>query len=195
MSSSTSNFQYNAPTDFRIAQLPPGIDPELAAAFTQVYSAIQQIIFTLIDNCGIGPRNSGEWVQLASSAVTLLGGNLNRLYVQAVEDIPYGAAVHLVAVSGKVQARLANATNSSKPARAFCTLTTGILAGEVGEVQIGTGTVLIGGLTPGASYFLSTTSGLIAPTPAVAAGNIEQYVGFAIDTTTLTFNTGYWVQH
>lgn len=184
MSSSTANFQYNAPTDFRIAQTTPDeVPPEYRAAFTQIYGAIQQIIFTLVNNAGIGPRNSGQWADLAGSAVTLLAGNLNRFYVQGAEAISYGAAVSFTNVAGTLQAVLAVATDSSKPALGFCTAPDGIGVGLFGEVVIAAGVVSIGGLTPGASYFLSDSPGLISSTP----GTISQYLGFAVTSTTLSF--------
>lgn len=196
MSGSIITSQYNAPTDFRIAQLTPDeVPPEYRAAFTQIYSAIQQLISTLINNCGIAPRNSSEWLQLAGSSVTILGGNMNRFYVTATENISYGAAINLYNNAGTINVRNANATDNTKPCRGFCSNSNGIAAGQVGEVQVNTGVVSITGLTPGSNYYLSTTSGLIAPTPAVATGNIEQYAGFAISNTVLLFNAGTWIQH
>lgn len=193
--SDTNSFKYMSPVDFRIAQVPEGVPPELKATIDQVFAAIQQIISALITNCGIGPRNAAQQSLLAGSISTLLAGNLNRFYVTASENIVYGAAVNFTNSAGTLVARNANAANNTKPARAFCTSPAGILAGAVGEVQINAGIVSISGLTPGASYFLSTTSGLVAPTPAVGAGNIEQFVGFAVTSSSLVFNLNYWIQH
>ncbi len=195
MSQSSSNFEYNAPTDFRIAQLPDNLPPELQNAFVQLYSAVQQIIFTFIINCGVGPRNSNQWNQLAASAVTLLSGNLNRLYIQAAENIPYGAAVNLYNSSGTLMARNANATDGTKVCQGFCSLSTGIAEGTTGEVQIVSGVVQIGGLTPGAPYYLSTVNGLISTSPPASSGNVVQYLGFAVDDTNFAFNVGAWYVH
>jgi hypothetical protein len=194
--SGTGIFQYIAPTDFRIAQVPDNVPPEFVTAFNQVYAAIQQIIFSLVVNCGIGPRNTDQWTDLAATPyVTLLAGNLNRLYVEASEDISFGAAVNLYNNGGTLGARNANATNNTKPCRAFCSSVDGISSGTVGEVLVNAGTATISGLTPGTSYFLSTTNGLIANSPAVAAGNIEQFVGVAVTDSVLSFNLNYWIQH
>lgn len=195
MSSTTANFEYNAPTDFRIAQLPADLDPAEQTAFGQLYSAVQQIIFTFVNNCGVGPRNVSDWTELNGNAITLLSGNLNRFYIQASENISFGAAVNLFNSSGTLLARNANAADNTKPCRGFCTIETGINAGEIGEIQIGTGVIEISGLVIGSNYFLSATNGLVANTPAVAAGNIEQYLGFAIDEVHLVFNISYWIQH
>lgn len=193
---SGTRLQYNAPVDFRIAQTPPDdIPPEYRVAFSAIYNSIQQVIRALTDNCGIGPQSFDRWSQLAGSPSTLLSGNLNRLYVEASEDIDYGAAITLYNAAGTLTCRNANATDATKPAKGFCTTSGGIAALTPGEVQITTGVAAISGLTPGAPYFLSTTNGLITNVPAVGAGNIEQYIGFAISTDALAFNTGYWIQH
>ena len=194
--SGTNPWAYISPVDFRIAQVPEGLDPALQNTFNQVYASIQQLIFALVNNCGIGPRNGNQWAELATTpATTLLSGNLNRLYVQAQEVIAYGAAVNLYDNAGTLGARNANATDNTRPCRGFCTSSAGIAIGKYGEVQVNSGTARIAGLVAGTSYFLSTTNGLIAAGPAVALGNIEQYVGFAVDTTTLSFNLNYWIQH
>ena len=193
--SGTNAFRYVSPVDFRIAQIPEGLPPELVNSFNQVYASIQQIIFSLVNNCGIGPRNSDQWTSLVNSSITLLSGNLNRFYTEATEDIAYGAAVNLWNSAGQLRAQNANASDNTRPCRAFCTSPDGVLTGAAGEFQLNTGVVQIGGLTPGTSYFLSTVDGLIDASPAVAASNIEQYVGFAIDDTHLSFNLGYWIQH
>lgn len=193
MSSSTANYQYNSPTDFRIQQLTPeDVPPEFRAAFSQIYGAIQQIIFAMVNNAGIGPRNSGQWSDLAGTAATLLSGNLNRLYIEAAENIAYGAAVNVYNSAGVIVGRNANATDSSKPCHGFCTLVGGIVAGTVGEIQIGSGVAAISSLTPGTAYFLSTTNGLLSAFPPNTVGNIAQYVGFAVTSTTLAFNIDYW---
>lgn len=187
---------YTAPVDFRIAQTPPDdIPPEYRTAFSQLYTSIQQIISALTNNCGIGPRSFDQWQQLAGSPATLLSGNLNRLYAPASEDIVFGGAISLYNVAGVLTIRNANATDTTKPAKGFCSTPGGIASGTVGEVQIVSGVATITGLTPGDPYFLSTTDGLISNVPAVAAGNIEQYIGFAISSEALAFNTGYWIRH
>lgn len=193
--SGTTDFRFVSPVDFRIAQVPEGLPPELVNSFNQVYASIQQLIFALVNNCGIGPRNTDQWVNLINSTTTLLSGNLNRFYTRASEPIAYGAAVNLYNNAGTLNARNANATNNTKPCRAFCSTAGGVATGAMGEFQIVAGVAEIAGLVPGTSYYLSTTNGLISAAAAVAVGNIEQYVGFAIDSTHLAYNVGYWIQH
>ncbi len=98
-------------------------------------------------------------------------------------------------VGGVAQVRNANATDSSRIADGFCTTTGGISSGTVGEVQLFSGVTQFAGLVAGTRYYLSTTNGLVSPTPATAAGNVEQLVGVGIDTTHLAVNLGNWIQH
>lgn len=188
---------YNAPVNFFISQQPPtGIsDPPAAEAIAELYNAAQNIIQALVNYCGIGPQSQSLWSQLAASPSTLLAGNLNRFYVTASENIQFGAMINLFGNSGVVNARNANATDNTKPADGFCSTSGGIAAAGVGEVQLGHGLNLFNGLTPGTRYFLDTSPGLVTATKPTAVGNIEQYVGIAIDANDLFVNLGYWIQH
>lgn len=191
---------YNSPVSFFISQNPPdnlSTQPApVQQAFAELYSAVQQLIQALVNNCGIGPQSSALWPQLNNSVSTLLSGNLRRFYTTAVENIAFGAMVSLVNVGGVLFARNANATNNTKPMDGFCTTPGGILAAAVGEVTLSTGVLLTnGGLTPGTRFFLSTVNGLLTSIVPVASGNIEQYIGVAIDTQFIYINAQYWVQH
>lgn len=190
--------QYNSSVDFRIGQSPPdNLSPEMKAALAELYNSVQLIIAAFIDQCGISQQLPSLWQQTAEQAPdsTLNSGNLNRLYVQASENIAFGAAVSLHNVAGVLQARNANAANNTKACDGFCTTVGGILATGYGEVQLHSGIATIVGLTVGSRYYLSTVNGLVAAAAAVAAGNIEQYLGVAITATSLAFNIHYWIQH
>lgn len=119
----------------------------------------------------------------------------NTLDVIAGENIVYGAAINFYDNAGVLTVRNANATNNTKPCQGFCTNAGGITTGNIGQIQTRLGNVSVTGLTNGASYFLSTTDGLIANVPAVAAGNISQFIGFAIANNVLAFNVSSWIQH
>lgn len=189
---------YSSEVDFRIGQTPPdNLSPELRAALSEVYASFQLVISAFIDNCGISQQLPSIWAQMAAQAQasTLKAGNLNRLYVVASENIAFGAAISLHNVAGVLNVRNANATNNTKACDGFCTTTGGILAAAAGEVMLHSGITTIAGLVVGTRYYLSTVNGLVSNAAAVAAGNIEQYLGIAITTTQLFFNTQYWIQH
>jgi hypothetical protein len=188
---------YNLPLDYRITSVPApeaGSNPQVT--FTIIYYAIQQILRTFVQFCGVGPRSVGDWAILAGSPSTLLRGNLGRLYVQASETIAANALISLHNAAGALRVRNANATNNTRPADGYCSTENGILIGAVGEVVLSSGVISdLVGLVVGQRYYLTTANGQFAVAPAVAAGNIEQYIGIAITTTDLYFNTAYWIQH
>lgn len=187
-----------SPIDFRIStQIPNGekLGREEAAAIGELYSFSFQTIHAFVDYCGIGPQTPSIWSLLAGNPKTLLAGNLNRLYVTASETIAYGAAISLTNVAGALRVRKANATDNTRICDGFCCFPGGITIGEVGEVILNSGLAPVAGLVVGARYWLSTTAGLISNAPAVGAGNIEQYLGIAITTTSLSFNISNWLQH
>lgn len=188
------DLSYSAPVDFRITQTPPdGLPPNVKGAFEEVYNAFQQVIQSFVNNCGIGPQPISLWPLLAGNSSTILASNMGRLYVIASEAIAAGAAVSLFLNAGILKCRNANGTNNTKPVDGFASAV--IAAGDVGEIVVGSGIAVIAGLVIGTRYFLSTVNGLITNVPPVAAGNIEQYIGIAVDGTHLFFNLGYWIQH
>lgn len=193
-----SSDTYSAPVDFRITQLPDAdLSPEIRRGVGPLYSAIQQIIQTFVNNCGIGQQPFQFWTQYATQAPdsTVLAANMGRIYLTASENISFGGAVSMFDNAGLISMRNANATNNTKSCDGFCSTSGGILAGAVGEFILHRGIVQITGLTAGAKYWLSTSNGLVTNTAPVAAGNIEQYLGKAISTTKLAFMSHYWVQH
>lgn len=187
---------YATPTNLQLPRQPPqGIPPELMGVFTEVYNVLNNLASALTKDCGAGSRNPAQWDALAGSATTILANNMSRLYVRAGEDLSYGDIISLFDAAGVLVARKANATDSSKPADGFCSVPQGIVTGVAGEVILSHGVLPASGLTIAQRYFLSTVDGFMTPVPPTAAGNIEQYLGVAISSTALYFNSSYWIQH
>lgn len=191
----TTQSQINSPLSIPIPRDPVGIPPELRGQFEDLYNALFQIQAAFVNYCGIGPQDSSLWNQLTATQ-TILQQNMNRFYAQATEQIAGGALVNLVNVGGVVQVRNANATDNTKPAQGFCNTSGGVPSGTFGEfILFGGLDTLISGMVPGTVYYLSTNNGLITSVKPVAAGNIEQMVGIALDANTLYFTAHYWIQH
>lgn len=189
---------YTLPVNLRIAQNTPPLPqatPDVKNAFDEVYLGLNNLALSFVTLAGAAPRRISLWSSLAGRAQSILASNMNRLYIQASETIAYGDIISLTNVAGDLRCRLANATNNSRPADGFCSTGAGITIGAVGEVILAHGILPASGLTPAQRYFLSTTNGIMSTVPAVAAGNIEQYLGVAISATELYFNSGYWIQH
>lgn len=187
---------YSSPVDFQISPKPPeGLPANLQGVFEELYNYAQRNIQALVDYCGIGPQAPSLWDLLAGSSQTILRQNLGRFYVVASEAIAFGAMIHIFNSAGIANVRNANATNNTKPCRGYCSTPGGIAAGTVGEIILGAGVATVGGVTPGASYYLSTANGLLAAAPAAAAGNIEQFLGFGLTGNSVLILPHYWIQH
>lgn len=187
---------YNSPVDFNIPpNPPPGLPPNVQQAFAELYQFSQRVIQTFTNYCGIGPQDISEWGQLVGSTSTILRNNLGRFYVTASENIVFGAVVNIWNNGGVVAVRNANATDNTKPCDGYCSTAGGILLGTVGEVILGPGINTVAGVTIGTRYYLSVSNGLISASPAIAAGNIEQYLGVGIATGQLYFTPHHWIKH
>lgn len=187
---------YNSP-NFNIPYtMPATIPQELQPLFKPLYIAFQNIIQTLITYCGIAPRSPKAILVSDNDPTAILASNVHRFYTQASENISQGAAISLWPQGGILFVRNANATDSTKPCDGFCSQTGGILNGQIGEVILSDGSnTYLSGLTVGARYYLSTTSGAYTTTPPTSSGNLQQSLGIAITATALRFWTGNQIQH
>ena len=188
--------QLNSPFSIQIPRDPPaGLPKEVQAVMESIFSALYQLQIALVNFCGIGPQPQAQWSQL-TAIQTILQQNMNRVYMLASETVLGGALVNFVNSGGVIKAQNANATDNTKPAQGFCNVSGGTAGGSYGEFIMFSGLCqLISGLTIGSVYYLSTTSGLLTTVKPVAAGNIEQMVGVAVDINVLYFTSHHWVQH
>lgn len=162
-----------------------GVKPAEFAEFVRMYNAIKALAFYLDRYTGALSYPEEDWSQV-SLITSLRPQFLTRLYPVFAENMVAGEMVHLLGVGNTVQARKADASDATRPARAFCYL--GANAGDRGEVMIGPGAITnLAGLTAGAKYYLSVTAGLISTLPPVAPGELIQEVGFALSDTVLWF--------
>src|SRR5712664_3604571 len=162
---------------------PTDIDPKLQQYFQEMYNAFQQIQIAMHNVLGVGQQLKQLWPNLGYTQ-TLHTFSSGRLYLAASEFIQYGSSVNIFDSGGGVmQFRNANATTNARPAHGICTTAGGIAIAGFGEVITQMGLLTgVTGLTKGVRYFLSTTNGLLTAAEPVAAGNIGQAVGLALDT-------------
>ena len=189
--------QFNLPFDTGISDsIPSTIPPEIRGVVEQLYATIKQLHLVLHSYVGIGQQLQSLWSQLPYYQTLHLASPW-RYYRKASEIVAYGAAVNIFLDGGELKFRNANATNNTKPCHGFCTTVGGIAAGAYGEAVLMQGLLsAFVGLTVGARYFLSTANGLITAVAPVAAGNIEQALGIAVDSTALLYCTDFdFLQH
>jgi hypothetical protein len=193
----TPNLKFNLPFNTGLSDTPPPTqDPVVQSIYNSFYNAFLQIQQSMHQYLGLGQQLQSLW-DLLKYDQTLHQASVNRLYVKASETITYAQAINLHDNGGVLNVRLANATNNTKPCHGFCTTLAGIASGVSGEVILNFGLLTgITGVVRGTRYFLSTTNGLITATAPVAAGNIEQPLGLALDTVALHFGFGFgFIQH
>ena len=156
-------------------------DPSFFGIFTRVYNAIRNLALALDAYTGRDDPDQNVFSQIpASSSVGTQ--RLLRVYCIFGVAITPGQIVHLYNDAGVLKAELASALTSAKPMNGWCQ--TGAGAGQWGEVIVGGLCELIGGLTPGVTYYLGDTAGTIAPT----TGTTTQRVGFALGAATIYMN-------
>ncbi len=180
---------YSSPNFVIPYAVPANTPPQFMGLVSPIYIAFQNIIQTLINFCGIAPRNSTQLLSSLNDPTACLANNVHRFYTEATETIAQGSPINLYASSGVLFVRNASATNNTKQADGFCSQSGGITAGAVGEVILGDGVATTSGLTPGTRYYLGTTAGSYSATAPSAAGNISQPLGIALTSTALKFQT------
>lgn len=178
-----------------LPQMPEGVPPELWQHFYTVYSAIHNLERFISQYTGADEQPSAIWSQLTVDD-TFLDGNLNRLYLETTETVSFGNAISPILSGGVLKLRLANATNNTRWCCGFVESVGTFLAGSFVAIKTLGLITGVSGLTVAGRYWLSTTNGLVVNTPPVAAGNIEQVVGWAPNATRLISNLdSYFVQH
>lgn len=183
------------PINIRIPQQPdPAIPEPMFSALNESYNAISQLINTLDNLCGPGTKRELRWPTLVESD-TLIVGNLCRLYAKAGEAMVFGAMGSIYDNAGARNVRNANATDNTKPCHCFCNTPGGVGAGAYAEFICPTGLLSVVGVVRGTMYYTGTVNGQITAVRPVAVGNVEQFLGFGINTNLLLFNVGGYIQH
>lgn len=160
--------------------------PEIWQDLLQVHLALQELQGSLDLYTGAISADTSSWA-VSSPSIYNRVDKIARVYLPVSEDIAYKDVVQIYDVAGVSTVRKANATDDTKPCRAFCTVSAGVLAGAYGEFSL-LGILPALALTPGSTYYLDTTSGLYTSTAPAIPGNIVQEIGFALDATHLWFN-------
>ncbi|HAT50733.1 MAG: hypothetical protein HQL07_04425 [Nitrospirae bacterium] len=126
--------------------------------------------------------NSGRW------ATTMMppGIGADTTALATSEDLASGDLVNIYDVAGTPTARKANASDTTKPCDGF------VLAASTAPgpaiVYLEGPIVNLSGLTAGTRMFLSAaTSGALTATPPTGGGKVVQYVGKAVNATTVNF--------
>ena len=170
-----------------LPEFPQTENPAIWQDLLAIRQAIKSLQGTLDLYTGALTEDVQYWGQVAP-AQTIRTQFISRLYVKASEAISYGQLVHLWNDGGICKARLASATDATKPTRAYCTIPAGVAAGAFGEFNVLGASSIYSGLVPGTPYYMAVTPGAITAVAPSGGGNLVQPVGYALSTTTLYFN-------
>lgn len=160
--------------------------PTVYAEFLRIRNALRVLQSALDVYTGALSADINYWDQTPPSSSVRVQG-VSRVYAITSEAIALGELVNLYNVAGTMTARKANATNGTKPCRAYCSVNGGVALGAYGEFIL-LGLLRTTGVTPGATYYVGTTGGLITGTAPAVVGNLVQEIGFGLDDESIWFN-------
>jgi hypothetical protein len=135
-----------------------------------------------------GAGDSGEFVILAATgkidpSVLPNGVGADATTGTAGEALNAGDIVY---ISNTGTVLKADATTPAKQARGYVLVA--VANAAVATVFFDESNTAVTGLTPGATYYLSATPGLVTATPPITTGQIVQQIGFATSATSLHVN-------
>jgi hypothetical protein len=139
-----------------------------------------------------GAADDGKIVALGTdgridSSVMPVGIGAEVKTIQASENLSAGNLVNIWNSAGQFRVRKADATTSGKEANGF--VLSAVTSGQNATVYLEGTLTGLGGMLPGRMY-LSTTPGEATATPPSGSGNVVQYVGEAVSTTEISFESG-----
>lgn len=170
---------YNISTG--LPSLPSGLSDEQAGLVAPLYRAISGLAQQVAVLTGMVQYTDSE--QAIIDQFTGVGNNrTRRIYVKALETIPYGGLITISVDGGRLAARLADAATLTKPAHAICDMPLGIATGSYGGAIFGSGICRgVSGTVLGGTYYLGAAGVMQASVP-VADAALKQIVAIGLGT-------------
>ena len=161
-------------------------NPEIFSELLRIRNALRALQSALDVYTGALSEETTYWSQTSYSQ-SIRVQKISRIYCITSEAISYGQLVNLYDVAGVTTARKADATDASKPCRAYCNAT--VASGAYGEFIL-FGYLPTTGAVAGTTYYLDKVAGLIVATaPVPPPGTVVvQRIGFGLDATSIWFN-------
>lgn len=169
-------------------------NPEVRAVYEFAINSINNLLRSIEQFTGITTKDITQWPQLRPPD-TLLKQNLGRYYVRASENLAFGNFVNIHNNAGECNVQKANSI--AKPAHGYCNIPNGAIAGQITEIILAQGILVILGLNAGDKIYLSNIPGVAGIAPDVAAGRIEQFLGLAVapGIAYIDIAMGQYIQH
>lgn len=177
--------QYYSQRNFVIPPLPASkTNDDLYTSLLQMNTTLQQLVQSLINDCGItDPSEAQAQINAYSPGAFQLLKNSTRIILQAKEDIPMGYACHITTVGSNAfsSAELAIASaGSTKFAMCFQNKYPVLPAGSFGTFYTKGLVGIAAGAAGMAMYLSDTVAGTPSPTRPAGAGKFIQCTGYTI---------------
>jgi hypothetical protein len=170
-----------------LPDLPSGLDDEKASLVAPLYRAVSVLAQQLSYLTGVIQYDASEQA-IIDQFTGLSNSRGRRIYVRALETIPYGALVTLSIDGSRLAASLADAATLTKPAHAICDMPLGIASGSDGACIFGSGMCKgVSGTTLGTTYYLSAAGAMQSTVPAADA-SIKQIVATGLGSAGVMLN-------
>jgi hypothetical protein len=177
---------FSSPIDIGLSANPNSLENEIIyEEFTKVYNAIRILQQKLGDFAGVGVLDPANYLTLNPIyGESIQVHRMQAIIVTSADAIAAKHFVNLYNVAGALRARRADATAIGTRAHGWAP--EAISNGDEGIIFLNSGFETGGGLTLGATYYLSASSpGGISTVPPGVAGNIKQEIGFALSASDL----------
>lgn len=166
--------------DSGLPTYPAGLSDKDASLVLPLYRAVNSLSQKVSVATGNIQTPTSE-MPLTDQLDQLLSHRTNKVKVRAAEAVGFGQLVNLFLTGGVIEARLADATTTSKPCHGICDVVTGLAAGQWGEIIFMSGRSQgIAGSVFGSKYYLSTTPGAVQLFAPGGGGNLVQIVGVGL---------------
>lgn len=159
-----------------------------AKDFLRVVGGVVTRVFGVQSSAGAA--NAGDIVSLDDTgridgSMMPVGLGADTAVIPASEALAAGDEVNIWSDAGVARARKADASTAGKESNGF--VLAAVSSGANATVYFeGTNTQKTG-LTPGASYYLSTTPGAVVTAAPTTTGQVVQFIGKATSATTLSY--------
>jgi hypothetical protein len=148
-----------------------------SGGFTEVTAASTSTVDAIVAADGTGR---------ISSTFMPAGIGADTISLPTSEDLAAGNLVNIYDATGTATARKANATDNTKPCHGF--VLAAVTSPANALVYLEGPITALSGLTAGASQFLSAeTSGALTANAPSGTGKIVQFIGTAVNATTVDF--------
>ncbi len=160
----------------------------MANKYLSLISGVKTLIEAITSSAGAG--DAGKIPGLDSSgrldtSFMPVGIGADTASIEASENLSAGDFVDIYDAAGTPKCRKADASTAGKSADGF--VLTGVTSPANATIYFEGQNTQLTGLTAGVSYYLdASTPGGITATPPSTTNNVVQYLGTAINTTTLT---------